>query len=98
MPRIVKGPDGKVHSFPDEATDAMISAALGAVPEANKASAPKAQTWSDQLGLNTPSSSRLAGFAKGAGSAAVDMAQGAIGSVANQIAAVGAGEMAGTEG
>jgi hypothetical protein len=40
MPRRVQGPDGKVHEFPDDATDAEISAALDATPK-------KARTWGD---------------------------------------------------
>lgn len=85
MPRRVRGPDGKLHQFPDDATDAQISRALGAVPEANKAHAPKAKTWADQLGLNTPSDSAVGGFVKGAGAGAVDLAQGATSAVLGQL-------------
>lgn len=38
---------GKVQEFPADATDAEISAALGAIPAANAAQAPKAKTWTD---------------------------------------------------
>lgn len=37
--------DGKLNVFPDDFTDADISAALGAIPAANAASVPKAKTW-----------------------------------------------------
>lgn len=49
MARIVKGPDGITHSFPDDATDAEISEALGAMQQtaAPEAPAEKARTWSD---------------------------------------------------
>ncbi len=46
MPRYIKA-GGKIHKFPDNATDADISSALDAIPEANAARVPKAQTWAD---------------------------------------------------
>jgi hypothetical protein len=85
MPRRVKGPDGKIHQFPDEATDAQISGALKAIPEVNAKATPKAPTWSDQLGLNTPTESVAGGFLRGAGAGAVDMVQGAVSNVAGQL-------------
>lgn len=47
MPKIVKGPDGKIHSFPDQATDQQISVALKAIPEANAKTMPGAPTWAE---------------------------------------------------
>lgn len=43
-------------------------------------------TWSDKLGLNEPTDSMVTGFFRGAGSAAVDMAQGATARVRNAVA------------
>lgn len=83
MPRRVKGPDGTIHSFPDTATDQQISAALKAIPKVNVPATSKVPTWSDQLGLNTPTDSVVGGFFRGAGGAAVDMAQGAAAEVGN---------------
>ncbi len=37
--------EGQTHSFPDDFTDAEISAALGAIPAANASASPKAKTW-----------------------------------------------------
>lgn len=80
MPRRVRA-NGVIHNFPDDATDAEISAALGAIPEDNAKAAPKARTWAEQLGLtHQPSAtteSKPMAFLKGAGGAAVDMAEGA---------------------
>ncbi len=46
MPRIVNF-EGKSQSFPDDATDAEISAVLNAIPATNTAQSPKARTWTD---------------------------------------------------
>lgn len=46
MPRRITA-EGVVHTFPDDATDAEISAALNAIPQPNAAAAPKARTWAD---------------------------------------------------
>lgn len=43
MPRVVKGPDGITHTFPDDATDAEISSALDASPHHELPS----RTWMD---------------------------------------------------
>lgn len=45
----------------------------------------RAHTWSNRLGLNAPTDSMLTGFLRGAGGAAVDMAQGAMAKVANRL-------------
>lgn len=37
--------EGKTHAFPNDFTDADISAALGAIPAANASASPKAKTW-----------------------------------------------------
>lgn len=39
--------DGKLAAFPPDATDAEISAALGAIPSSNAKASPKAKTWLD---------------------------------------------------
>lgn len=44
MPRIINF-EGKTQSFPDDATDAEISAALNAIPVSNAKDVPKAKTW-----------------------------------------------------
>lgn len=44
MPRVVTF-EGKTQSFPDDTTDAEISAALGAIPAENAKGVPKAKTW-----------------------------------------------------
>lgn len=58
----------------------------GVLP-ASDAAAPKpsAPTWSDKLGLNTPTASPAVGFLKGSGAAAVDMAEGAASGLANTV-------------
>lgn len=39
--------EGQIYNMPADATDAEISAFLGAIPAANAAQAPKAKTWTD---------------------------------------------------
>lgn len=85
MPRVVRGPDGVLQRFPDDATDAQISAALKAIPQTNAETAPKAPTWSDHIGLNEPTASPMTGFLRGAGAGIVDMAQGAVANVTGQM-------------
>jgi hypothetical protein len=85
MPRRIKGPGGIIHSFPDDATDAEISGVLEAVPEGNKADAPKAKTWSERLGLNEGTDSPMVGFMRGAASGVVDLAQGATAAITGQM-------------
>lgn len=52
----------------------------------------KQNTWSEGLGLNTPTDSRLVGFLKGSGGAAVDMAQGAASNIAGMLQTLGENE------
>jgi hypothetical protein len=85
MPRHVKGPDGVIHSFPDQATDQQISVALKAIPSVNVPKASKAPTWSDYLGLNEPTDSPMVGFLRGAGAGVVDLTQGAVSNVTGQM-------------
>lgn len=86
MPRRIKGPDGKIHQFPDHATDQQISAALKAIPEVNKPTpASKIPTWSDRLGLNEGTESPVGGFMRGAAAGAVDLVQGAVSNVTGQL-------------
>lgn len=47
--------------------------------------APKADTWSQSLGLHEPSDSMLTGFLRGAGTGAVDLVQGAVSNVTGQM-------------
>lgn len=89
--------NGVVHSFPDDATDTEISAALGAIPEDNAKDAPKASTWSERLGLNEPTDSMLTGFLRGSGGAAVDMLQGAASEVTGLMQQKLAGDNAANE-
>lgn len=56
MPRTVKGPDGVLHSFPDDATDVEISDALGASP----AQKPE-RTWTDAAVDSLPAVAGAAG-------------------------------------
>lgn len=63
--RLVKGPDGTVQKFPGDATDAEISAALQAIPEANKPQAPAARTWTDFALDTLPAVGGLIGGAAG---------------------------------
>lgn len=53
MPRRVQGPDGVTHEFPDDATDAEISAALDSQQQPSAAAAatpaPAGRTWTDTL-------------------------------------------------
>lgn len=67
MPRLVKGPDGVTHAFPDDATDQEISAALDAAPTTGKGT--PARTWADTA------SDVATGFAKGAARTAVNLGQ-----------------------
>lgn len=46
---------------------------------------PDPKTWSDRLGLHEPTTSPLKGFALGAGTGLVDLVQGAIGNVTQQM-------------
>lgn len=43
---MVKGPDGVIHSFPDDVTDQEIQKALG-VPKQNDPKQPRSRTWTD---------------------------------------------------
>jgi uncharacterized membrane protein len=59
-PRIVEF-EGKQQEFPADATDAEISAALGAIPRANAPQAPKAKTWTDVVVNAIPAVAGTAG-------------------------------------
>lgn len=96
MPRAVKGPDGVLHSFPDDATDAEISSALGAVPQANTKAAPKARTWTDVAVDALPAIGGAAGgIIGGIGGTAFGMGVGGVpGAVGGAALGGGAGEAA----
>lgn len=59
--------------------------AAPAAPDPSPEAAPQAQTWSDKLGLNEPTTSRMTGFLRGAGAGAVDLAQGAVSQITGQL-------------
>jgi hypothetical protein len=65
MPRRVLF-EGKPQNFPDDATDAEISAALGAIPAANTKDAPKARTWTDVAVDTLPAAGAIVGGTVGA--------------------------------
>lgn len=71
--------DGKVQEFPPDATDAEISAALGAIPSANAPRAPKAKTWTDIAVSALPAIAGTAGaMIGGAGGTVLGMGVGGI--------------------
>lgn len=119
--------EGKTIEFPPDASEAEISAALGAIPRVNAPNAPKAKTWS-RIGIATsvltpeleaarakmnsstelgpeqaimarsrtgalyPSSigtptNAMKGFTRGAGNAAIDIAEGATSPIGLAVAA-----------
>lgn len=84
-------PTADDFDFPPDAKPEEIDAFLKKQQpiKTETASAPKAPTWSDQMGLNEPTDSTLTGFVRGAGGAVVDMAQGATARVRNAIAKSG---------
>lgn len=45
----------------------------------------RAQTWSDRLGLNVPTESRMTGLLRGSGAGAVDLVQGAVSAITGQL-------------
>lgn len=67
MPRQIRGPDGVLHTFPDDATDAEITEALSASDRA-----PSGGGWSETIASGLPSLGGLAGgLAGGIGGATV---------------------------
>lgn len=95
MPRVVVI-DGKRQSFPDDATDQEISAALGAIPAANAEHAPKARTWTDTAVDALPAALGTAGAVLGGmGGAAFGMGFGGVpGAAGGATLGTGAGEAA----
>jgi hypothetical protein len=67
---------------------------LEVVPDEAPAKTP---TWGDRLGLNKPTSSPMVGFLRGSGNAVADMAQGFVGSLANQAFEIGQTEQRGVD-
>lgn len=84
MPRLVKGPVGKIQSFPDDATDAEISAALEAIPAVNAKNVPKARTWTDTAVDALPAIGAIIGGLAGS-----------VGSPVGSVVGAGAGGAAG---
>lgn len=79
MPRLVKGPDGVIHSFPDDASDDEIRTALGggqSPASASKGQVAPGATFSEKIG-NAANMLRDAavGFGKGAVHTGIDLAQ-----------------------
>lgn len=71
--------EGKPQVVPADATDAEISAAFGAIPQANAAHAPKARTWTDTAVDAIPAITGTAGAViGGAGGTAFGMGVGGI--------------------
>lgn len=83
MPRLVTF-EGKLQSFPDDATDAEISAALKAIPASNAAEVPKARTWTETAAEYLPLAGGIAG----------SMAGGTIGAAVGGAAGRGYAELA----
>jgi len=79
MSRRVKGPDGVVHVFPDDATDAEISAALEVLQAPARSASPP------------PMPPASPGFLATAGNTALDFATGAVKGLGRSV--VGAGEL-----
>ncbi len=85
-PRLVQF-EGKTQSFPADATDAEISAALNAIPASNGAAVPKAKTWVDTAVDWLPAAGATAGAIALAPTGPVGMALGAgMGSTAARMA------------
>lgn len=90
MPRMVKGPDGIVRSFPDDATDAEISAALE-TPPATARSKP-ARSWTDLAVDALPSvGGALGGIVGGIGGTVLGMGVGGVPGAVGGAALGGAG-------
>lgn len=94
MPRRVKGPDGIVRNFPDDATDQEISEALGTPP-----ATPRGQherTWTDTAVDALPAiGGTLGGVVGGIGGTAFGMGVGGVpGAVGGAALGGGAGEAA----
>lgn len=88
MPKRVHLPDGRIVHFPDSMQPADIQAAMvklsgGAPPP--QPQAPRPPDWSEQLGLHTPTASPALGVLRGAGTAAVDLAEGFVSGAAGMM-------------
>lgn len=94
MPRMVKGPDGITHSFPDDATDAEISEALSTPP--STARGKPARTWTDTAVDALPMVGGMAGgIVGGIGGTVLGMGVGGVpGAVGGATLGGGAGEAA----
>lgn len=92
MPRKVRGPDGVVRLFPDDATDAEISAALEGIEKQPSLMAPK-PSWSDLAVNAIPSIGGTIGGIAGGSLGAAAGGGGAIpGAVGGAMAGGGIGE------
>lgn len=89
-------PTAEDFEFPEDATPAEIDAFLKRQSpiKADASVAPKAPTWADRLGLNEPTVSQMTGFARGAGAGVVDLTQGAIGNITQQLRSKQQGDQA----
>src|SRR4029077_2668929 len=96
MARVVRGPDGVIHRFPDDATDAEIATALKATlpaqSPARPAAAAPAQDSEAELALAAAMGGGFSPAQSAAmGQTAVDVSKGAAKGVANT--AIGAGQL-----
>lgn len=90
MPRRVKGPDGNVHEFPDDATDHEISEALDAHPEK------PARSWTDMAADALPAiGGTVGGVIGGLGGTVAGFGVGGVpGAIGGAALGGGAGEAA----
>ncbi len=97
MPRIVSF-EGKRQSFPDDATDAEISAALNAIPASTAKEPPKARTWTDTLMDWVPSVGGAAGTMIGAAAGSLGASGGgAVGGMVGSALQQGVNRLRGAE-
>lgn len=95
MPRRVKGPDGVVHTFPDDATDDEISGALDR-RQAPTPNAPRPRTWTDTAVDALPAvGGAIGGIVGGIGGTVLGMGVGGVpGAIGGATVGGGAGEAA----
>lgn len=85
---------GAYDDLSDQALEAAVTAKYPGqyddlpktpVPQSTSAPVPRAADWSTRLGLHAPTASPALGFVRGAGTAAVDMAEGAASGAASTV-------------
>ena len=75
--RIVQG--GRTRGLSDDRIRALVARYDERARDVPPSAAPAAPDWSARLGLRQPTANPALGFMRGAGTAAVDAAQGAVG-------------------